>query len=528
MASDLQRKLDYILDEKANKIIPYNIRKGVEIFGVSGECVGVDSTDATATPEDIREGKTAYVNDQKITGTYKGVDISDATAKAGDILIGRTAYTANGKTTGQMQNNGILQYTPKAENQDIPAGYTSGGTVKGDANLVAENIKKGTTIFGIEGQAEDEFTDHEEYDACLELANEIQTSVVEDNDWVDTSDATATASDIILGKTAYANGEKIIGTFVGTGDPELEQSFMSAIDDSNGGNVTKLPDNLTAIGNHAFYQRFNLALNALPDTVRTIGMNAFYNCTNLRLQSLPSNLVTIGNAGFQRCSNLNLTSLPNNLTTIGHSGFSGCKNMALDSLPENLISIGNNSFTGCSNLRCISLPDGLTTIPGEAFNSCTNLALQSLPNQLVNIGRYAFYNCMNLVFTHFPNTIKEIDLYSFSRCSNLTTIEIPSGVSNYSTSTFEYCTNLTRIIGRSSTITKINQSFAAGTALEAFVLPNITAVPELHGSAFNKTPIANGTGYIYVPENLVESFKTHNQWVIYANQIKGIGEYINT
>ena len=173
MASDLQKKLDYILDEKANKIIPYNIRKGVEIFGVSGECVGVDSTDATATPADIREGKTAYVNDQKITGTYKGVETTDATAKAGDILIGRTAYTAEGKTTGQMSNNGILQYTPKAENQEIPAGYTSGGTVKGDANLVAENIKKGTTIFGIEGLAEDEFTDHDEYDACLELANEI-------------------------------------------------------------------------------------------------------------------------------------------------------------------------------------------------------------------------------------------------------------------------------------------------------------------------------------------------------------------
>ena len=193
-----------------------------------------------------------------------------------------------------------------------------------------------------------------------------------------------------------------------------------------------------------------------------------------------------------------------------------------------IAAIGNNSFTGCSNLRCIALPDGLTTIPGEAFNSCTNLALQSLPNQLVKIGRYAFYNCTNLVFTNFPNTVKEIDLYAFSHCSKLTTIDIPDGVSNYSTSTFEYCTNLTQILGRSSTLTKINQSFAAGTALAALVLPNITAVPELHGSAFNKTPIANGTGYIYVPENLVESFKTHNQWIKYANQIKGIGEYVNT
>ena len=177
MASELQRKLDYILDEKANKIIPYNIRKGVEIFGISGECVGVDSTDATATPEDIREGKTAYVNDQKITGTFKGIDPSDATATAKDILIGRKAYTANGMTTGEMSNNGILNYTPGTENQDIPTGYTSGGVVKGDANLVAENIKKGSTIFGVEGNAQDEFTDHEEYDACLEIVSDIYTEV---------------------------------------------------------------------------------------------------------------------------------------------------------------------------------------------------------------------------------------------------------------------------------------------------------------------------------------------------------------
>lgn len=208
--------------------------------------------------------------------------------------------------------------------------------------------------------------------------------------------------------------------------------------------------------------------------------------------------------------------------------FCGCKNMVLDSLPDSLISIGANCFTGCSNLRCTSLPKNLIAVPGECFNSCTNLALQSLPNNLVNIGRYAFYRCYNITLNCIPDSVTEVGLSAFAHCNNLTTMEISSAVNFYSTSTFEFCTNLTTIIGKCANITRINQAFAANTALSAFVLPNLISVPELHGSAFNKTPIANGTGYIYVPDNLVESFKIHNQWVNYANQIKGIGEYTNT
>ena len=70
MATVLE-KLNDILDEKKEKIIPENIKAGVKIFDIEGAAppADLDTTDATATAEDIAEGMTAYVNNEKITGT---------------------------------------------------------------------------------------------------------------------------------------------------------------------------------------------------------------------------------------------------------------------------------------------------------------------------------------------------------------------------------------------------------------------------------------------------------------------------
>jgi hypothetical protein len=117
-------------------------------------------------------------------GGVDGTFTSDATATAGQILSGRTAYVNGSKVTGSMTNNGAVSktLTTQGASYTIPSGYHNGsGTVTANiTNLTAANIKAGTTVGGVEGTF--------------------------------TSDATATAGQILSGRTAYVNGSKVTGT----------------------------------------------------------------------------------------------------------------------------------------------------------------------------------------------------------------------------------------------------------------------------------------------------------------------------
>ena len=57
--------------QKETYIIPENIKKDVTVLGVTGTLEeGIDTTDATAVASDIMNTKTAYVNGEKVTGTF--------------------------------------------------------------------------------------------------------------------------------------------------------------------------------------------------------------------------------------------------------------------------------------------------------------------------------------------------------------------------------------------------------------------------------------------------------------------------
>lgn len=60
--------------------------------------------------------------------------------------------------------------------------------------------------------------------------------------------------------------------------------------------------------------------------------------------------------------------------------------------------------------------------------------------------------------------------------------------------------------------------------LVAFILRRNMLCSLGNKNSFNNTPIASGTGFIYVPDNLVEQYKAATNWSTFANQIKPISE----
>jgi hypothetical protein len=69
------------------------------------------------------------------------------------------------------------------------------------------------------------------------------------------------------------------------------------------------------------------------------------------------------------------------------------------------------------------------------------------------------------------------------------------------------------------------RAFSGCTKLQTLIIRGSQVVPLYNTTAFTNTPIANGTGYIYVPSTLVEQYKTATNWATFADQIRAIEDY---
>ena len=211
---------------------------------------GIDTSDATATADDIAKGVTAYVNGEKITGTIQkastvynlglpevqAAKVNDTrirlemTTPSGPVIVDRGVTVRVGINSDEISNV-LGDATPG----DVASGktFSAGGgfTMVGTATASAPSLQEKSVAPTESAQS---VTPDAGYDGLSKVtvgAIQTETKTVTANGTVtpssgkylkqvtvnvptsglDTSDATATPDDMAKGATAYVKGEKVTG-----------------------------------------------------------------------------------------------------------------------------------------------------------------------------------------------------------------------------------------------------------------------------------------------------------------------------
>lgn len=169
-------------------------------------------------------------------------------------------------------------------------------------------------------------------------------------------------------------------------------------------------------------------------------------------------------------------------------------------------------------------------------NNYTTLDLSNFDTSKVITMNNMFANASNITEINLTGKFKTDNVTNmqnmFRYCSNISNIDL----SNFNTSKvttmqwmFYSCVGLTELDLSNfdtSNVTNNANMFYGCSKLEKLIINNPNVFKMTSTNMLTNTPIAKGTGYIYVPDDLVETYKTATNWSTYADQIKGMSELI--
>ena len=315
---------------------------------------------------------------------------------------------------------------------------------------------------------------------------------------------------------------------------------------------------------YAFYGDTGLEAVTLQN-IRQAGQYAFANCSRLATVNL-GYLHVLSSYLFSNCSKLD-TVYAAETESAQTNCFAGCTNLVTIYMPELLslasgmfqnctkltdvyvpkLKSGNSyAFSGCSSLEEIDLRN-LTSVSYSMFSGCSKLARITLNDDCSTIGDYAFRGCSSLDNLSFPN-VRSIGSYAFSGCSKLKNISIPKATSVSTrafqdvpigarsddvlnlpsvTSIGQYIAygNGPHAIDFGSRITFGTYSLAYAHNLVQLILRSSTMCSLANTNALMHTPLESGYGWIYVPEDLVGTYKAATNWSTFADRIIPLDEY---
>lgn len=198
-------------------------------------------------------------------------------------------------------------------------------------------------------------------------------------------------------------------------------------------------------------------------------------------------------------------------------------------------------------IKAQSFADEIRNLPsGGDIDALVTKTITEYENDVIeSVGKYVFYECTEMTRVNAPNVktihnlafayctalssidfhyVETIALQAFYDCSSLASVNTPN-LSYLNDQVFRSCKALKRL--ELNNCTNIGSMCFFMSGLTALILgaPNVCTLANTN--AFQNTPIAKGTGYIYVPDDLVDAYKGATNWSTFADQIKGLSELPN-
>ena len=184
----------------------------------------------------------------------------------------------------------------------------------------------------------------------------------------------------------------------------------------------------------------------------------------------------------------------------------------------------------------------LTEIGRQMCDYCTNLQYITIPDSVTSIGNYAFRSTA-LITLVLPDSVTTM---GFSSCSPITTLTSVTFSKNLTTvSSFAGCTNLESDMIIPDGVTVIPDQIITNTKVSKIVLPDtvtsieryafsypVTGTPYTHVYLYARTPptlgssifLGNNNYTVYVPADVVDTYKAASGWSTYADHIEAIVE----
>ncbi len=223
-----------------------------------------------------------------------------------------------------------------------------------------------------------------------------------------------------------------------------------------------IPEQITEIGDYAFYGNPKLKTVNFHAGITRIGMGAFYD-TQLTRVNIPNPDCEIGNSCFSN-SQVSSVTLPQGMKKLGRHVFFYCLNLTSLTLPEGMEEIGMMCFGSC-NLSTVNLPSTLVKLDSCALmdNPFTSINLKNVKF----VGRQAFSQCTNLTTVTSNGMLEEIDGAAFTRCP-MTTAYLPEGLLTIIMNAYFRCPDLDSFTVPTTVTTITGNPCVGATSLTEF------------------------------------------------------------